>query len=202
MVLSKPLMLKFFIFSSFLFLTLRELGDRANVPGFCRFAFETFLRAGQRFYPRSNPQLPARSQKYSAQSNCPAQPRENEEQPVLHDQSEPERCDGACRSAAGKGNNSRGGAVRCCIFSVLSEFESTVLMAVGYFHPVTRAELSKNFGKEVNRGTIGSLRNAALIASGPPAARCRFALRSGTRAFFAKLCTSTAIQPVDYRPTL
>lgn len=51
--------------------------------------------------------------------------------------------------------------------TTLSEFESMVLMAVGYFQPITRAELSKIFGKEVSRDTIGSLRNAALIASGP-----------------------------------
>nr|WP_272214704.1 SMC-Scp complex subunit ScpB [Marinicella sp. W31]MDC2880185.1 SMC-Scp complex subunit ScpB [Marinicella sp. W31] len=51
--------------------------------------------------------------------------------------------------------------------SALSEFESMVLMAIGYFQPVTRAELSKIFGKEVSRDTIGSLRNVALIASGP-----------------------------------
>lgn len=51
--------------------------------------------------------------------------------------------------------------------AALSEFESMVLMAIGYFQPVTRAELSKIFGKEVSRDAIGSLRNAALIASGP-----------------------------------
>ncbi|MAM13631.1 MAG: segregation and condensation protein B, partial [Rhizobiaceae bacterium] len=51
--------------------------------------------------------------------------------------------------------------------SALSEFESMVLMAIGYFQPITRAELLKIFGKEVSRDTIGVLRNAALIASGP-----------------------------------
>ncbi|PRX08516.1 UNVERIFIED_ORG: segregation and condensation protein B [Martelella mediterranea] len=51
--------------------------------------------------------------------------------------------------------------------TMLSEFESMVLMAVGYFQPITRAELSKIFGKGVSRDTIGALRNAALIASGP-----------------------------------
>ncbi|WP_147179444.1 MULTISPECIES: SMC-Scp complex subunit ScpB [Alphaproteobacteria] len=55
----------------------------------------------------------------------------------------------------------RGGA------AALSEFEAMVLMAVGYFQPVTRAELSKMFGKEVSRDTIGSLRGAGFIASGP-----------------------------------
>lgn len=49
----------------------------------------------------------------------------------------------------------------------LSRLESMVLMAVGYFQPVTRGELSKIFGKEVSRDTIASLRNAGFIASGP-----------------------------------
>lgn len=49
----------------------------------------------------------------------------------------------------------------------LSEFEAMVLMAVGYFQPVTRGELSKIFGKEVSRDTIGNLRGAGFIGSGP-----------------------------------
>lgn len=49
----------------------------------------------------------------------------------------------------------------------LSEFEATVLMAVGYFQPVTRGELSKIFGKEVSRDVIGNLRIAGFIGSGP-----------------------------------
>lgn len=55
----------------------------------------------------------------------------------------------------------RGGA------AALSEFEAMVLMAVGYFQPVTRAELSKIFGKEVSRDTIGALRGEGFISSGP-----------------------------------
>ncbi len=55
----------------------------------------------------------------------------------------------------------RGGA------AALSEFEAMVLMAVGYFQPITRGELSKIFGKEVSRDTIGNLRGAGLIGSGP-----------------------------------
>jgi segregation and condensation protein B len=51
--------------------------------------------------------------------------------------------------------------------AALSEFEATVLMAMGYFQPVTRGELSKIFGKEVSRDTIGALRGAGFIASGP-----------------------------------
>ncbi|WP_180902602.1 SMC-Scp complex subunit ScpB [Martelella soudanensis] len=51
--------------------------------------------------------------------------------------------------------------------AALSEFESMVLMAIGYFQPITRSALSDIFGREVSRDTIASLRNAALIASGP-----------------------------------
>ncbi|MDZ7926687.1 MAG: SMC-Scp complex subunit ScpB [Agrobacterium sp.] len=53
------------------------------------------------------------------------------------------------------------------VAAALSEFEAMVLMAVGYFQPVTRGELSKIFGKEVSRDTIGSLRGAGFISSGP-----------------------------------
>ncbi|MCF1436535.1 MULTISPECIES: SMC-Scp complex subunit ScpB [Rhizobium/Agrobacterium group] len=51
--------------------------------------------------------------------------------------------------------------------AALSEFEAMVLMAVGYFQPVTRGELSKIFGKEVSRDTIGNLRGAGFIGTGP-----------------------------------
>ncbi|WP_160011209.1 SMC-Scp complex subunit ScpB [Rhizobium sp. 18055] len=51
--------------------------------------------------------------------------------------------------------------------AALSEFEAMVLMAVGYFQPVTRAELSKIFGREVSRDTIGNLRGSGFIGSGP-----------------------------------
>ncbi|WP_458394661.1 SMC-Scp complex subunit ScpB [Rhizobium brockwellii] len=55
----------------------------------------------------------------------------------------------------------RGGA------AALSEFEAMVLVAVGYFQPVTRGELSKMFGKEVSRDTVAALRGAGFIGSGP-----------------------------------
>ncbi len=51
--------------------------------------------------------------------------------------------------------------------AALSEFEAMVLMAVGYFQPVTRGELSKIFGKEVSRDTISALRGAGFLSSGP-----------------------------------
>ncbi|WP_319520693.1 SMC-Scp complex subunit ScpB [uncultured Martelella sp.] len=51
--------------------------------------------------------------------------------------------------------------------AALSEFESMVLMAIGYFQPVTRSALSDIFGRTVSRDTIASLRSSGLIASGP-----------------------------------
>lgn len=51
--------------------------------------------------------------------------------------------------------------------NALSDFEAMVLMAIAYFQPVTRGDLSKVFGKEVSRDTIASLRNASFLASGP-----------------------------------
>ncbi len=49
----------------------------------------------------------------------------------------------------------------------LTQSEVLVLMCVAYFQPVTRAELSSFFGKEVSRDLIGHLRGAGMIASGP-----------------------------------
>lgn len=51
--------------------------------------------------------------------------------------------------------------------ALLSQHEAMVLMAIGYFQPVTRSELSKIFGKDVSRDTIASLRGAGFLASGP-----------------------------------
>ncbi|WP_295807530.1 SMC-Scp complex subunit ScpB [uncultured Nitratireductor sp.] len=49
----------------------------------------------------------------------------------------------------------------------LSEAEALVLMSIGYFQPITRAELSSFFAREVSRDLIGKLRRAGFIASGP-----------------------------------
>ncbi len=49
----------------------------------------------------------------------------------------------------------------------LTQSEVLVLMCIAYFQPITRAELSTFFGKEVSRDLIGHLRGAKLIASGP-----------------------------------
>ena len=49
----------------------------------------------------------------------------------------------------------------------LTQQEVLVLMCIAYFQPITRAELSSFFGKEVSRDLIGHLRGAGMIASGP-----------------------------------
>ncbi len=49
----------------------------------------------------------------------------------------------------------------------LSRAEAGVLMAIAYFQPVTRGEISEMFGREISRDLIGSLRAAGLIAAGP-----------------------------------
>jgi chromosome segregation and condensation protein ScpB len=48
----------------------------------------------------------------------------------------------------------------------LMQSEVLVLMCIDYFQPITRAELSSFFGKEISRDLIGHLRGAGLIASG------------------------------------
>ena len=50
---------------------------------------------------------------------------------------------------------------------MLSDFEAMVLMAIAYFQPITRGDLSGIFGREISRDTIASLRNAGFLASGP-----------------------------------
>lgn len=42
-----------------------------------------------------------------------------------------------------------------------------VLTAIAYFQPITHAELSAFFGKEISRDLIGNLRSAKLISCGP-----------------------------------
>ncbi|MER8608591.1 SMC-Scp complex subunit ScpB [Mesorhizobium sp. M0633] len=53
----------------------------------------------------------------------------------------------------------------------LTQSEVLVLMCVAYFQPITRAELSSFFGKEISRDLIGNLRSFGFIASGPRAPR-------------------------------
>lgn len=49
----------------------------------------------------------------------------------------------------------------------ISHHEAMVLIAIAYFQPITRGELSKIFGKEISRDTIASIRGAGLLDSGP-----------------------------------
>jgi hypothetical protein len=49
----------------------------------------------------------------------------------------------------------------------LSRSNALVLMAIGYFQPITRAELSQFLGREVSRDTIAKLRRDGFIAAGP-----------------------------------
>ncbi|MGX5806197.1 SMC-Scp complex subunit ScpB [Bradyrhizobium sp. Arg314] len=51
----------------------------------------------------------------------------------------------------------------------LTQSEVLVLMTIAYFQPITRAELSSFFGREISRDLIGNLRGFGLIASGPRA---------------------------------
>ena len=49
----------------------------------------------------------------------------------------------------------------------LSKSNALILMAIGYFQPITRAELSQFLGREVSRDAIASLRGEGFIAAGP-----------------------------------
>ncbi|TYR33523.1 SMC-Scp complex subunit ScpB [Mesorhizobium microcysteis] len=51
----------------------------------------------------------------------------------------------------------------------LTQSEVLVLMCIAYFQPITRADLSTFFGKEISRDLIGNLRSRGFIASGPRA---------------------------------
>src|SRR5271166_4205201 len=49
----------------------------------------------------------------------------------------------------------------------LSRSNALVLMAIAYFQPITRGELSQFLGREVSRDAIASMRGEGLIAAGP-----------------------------------
>lgn len=49
----------------------------------------------------------------------------------------------------------------------LTPLEATVLLAIGYFQPVTRGELSKMFGREISRDLIAALRGDGFVGAGP-----------------------------------
>jgi len=50
---------------------------------------------------------------------------------------------------------------------LLSKSDSLVLMCIGFYQPITRAELGQFFGKEISRDVIGVLRRLGFIAAGP-----------------------------------
>jgi segregation and condensation protein B len=81
----------------------------------------------------------------------------------------------------------------------LTQPEALVLMCIAYFQPVTRAELSSFFGKEVSRDLIGNLRGAGLIASGPrsptPGAPYSYVT---TRAFLSRFSLDTLRDLPDF----
>jgi len=64
----------------------------------------------------------------------------------------------AIRAAAGLGERDS---------KALSQSESLALLCIGYFQPITRAELGAVFGKEISRDMIGHLRKLGFIAAGP-----------------------------------
>jgi segregation and condensation protein B len=49
----------------------------------------------------------------------------------------------------------------------LSRSNALILMAIGYFQPITRGELSQFLGREVSRDAIAALRGEGFIAAGP-----------------------------------
>jgi segregation and condensation protein B len=53
----------------------------------------------------------------------------------------------------------------------LSQSEALVLMSIAYFQPITRAELSTFFGREISRDLIATLRSFGFVGSGPRAPR-------------------------------
>src|SRR5208337_4502883 len=49
----------------------------------------------------------------------------------------------------------------------LSRSNALILMAIGYFQPISRGELSQFLGREVSRDAIATLRGEGFIAAGP-----------------------------------
>ena len=64
-----------------------------------------------------------------------------------------------------------GAAIRAAIGgpqkAELSRSNALVLMAIAYFQPITRGDLSQFLGREVSRDAIALLRGAGFIAAGP-----------------------------------
>jgi segregation and condensation protein B len=64
-----------------------------------------------------------------------------------------------------------GAAIRAALggpkTSELTKANALVLIAIGYFQPITRGELSRLLGREVSRDAIAALRADGFIAAGP-----------------------------------
>jgi segregation and condensation protein B len=49
----------------------------------------------------------------------------------------------------------------------LTPLEAMVLLAIGFFQPVTRGELGRIFGRDISRDLIAALRGDGFVAAGP-----------------------------------
>jgi len=53
----------------------------------------------------------------------------------------------------------------------LSETQARIVTAIAYFQPLTRAELSQIFGRDISRDLIATLRETGLVGAGPRSPR-------------------------------
>lgn len=81
----------------------------------------------------------------------------------------------------------------------LTQSEVLVLMCIAYFQPITRAELSSFFGKEISRDLIGHLRGAGLIASGPRSPTPGAPYTYVTTRVFARVRPRHAARPAGFQ---
>src|SRR5271155_1985868 len=77
----------------------------------------------------------------------------------------------------------------------LSRSSALVLMAIAYFQPITRGELSQFLGREVSRDAIAALRGEGFIAAGRAARRPALLMpmsrrRSSSPTSVSKLCAT------------
>ena len=82
----------------------------------------------------------------------------------------------------------------------LSRSNALVLMAIAYFQPITRGELSQFFGREVSSDAIAALRGEGLIAAGPrsPTPGAPYAYVT-TPAFLSHFGFDILARPAGYR---
>lgn len=75
------------------------------------------------------------------------------------------------RTRRGYGDAIRAALGQSEAYVSLSKAEELVLTAVAYMQPITRGELSQLFGREISRDTIGALRGAGMVSTGPRSPR-------------------------------